>query len=76
MTFQGRHKTALAELLKEYTVEELKVTFTTFLEDKDLDDHYTMKFIAQNYLDAADGLAYSARKRKRESLLAHLLIQE
>ena len=66
VTFQRRHNAVLDDLLKEYSAEELKGAFDTFLEEKDLDDPYTMKFIAQNYLDAADGLAYSARKRKQE----------
>ena len=67
MTFQGRHKVALAELLKEYPAEELIAVFQTFISDKDLEDAYTLKYITQNYLDAADGLCYSARKRKQEA---------
>jgi uncharacterized protein YdaU (DUF1376 family) len=67
VTFQGRHKVALADLLGEYTSEELIGVFQTFIQDKDLEDSYTLKFITQNFLDAADGLAYSARKRKQEA---------
>jgi len=67
VTFQGRHKVALAELLKEYSSEELLSVFRTFIGDKDLEDAYTLKYVTQNYLDAADGLCYSARKRKQES---------
>ena len=40
--------------------------FCKFIEDKDLEDPYTLKFVAQNFLDVADALAYSARKRKQE----------
>ena len=65
--FQGRQKVALAELLKEYTPEELTAVFKTYLDSKDLEDPYTLKFVTQNYLDAADGLAYSARKQKQEA---------
>lgn len=67
VTFQGRHKPVLAGLLKTYTQEELIAVFKTFVGDKDLDDSYVQKYVAQNFLDAADGLAYSARKRKEES---------
>jgi hypothetical protein len=66
VTFQGRHKVALADLLAEYSPEELIGVFQTFVQDKDLEDSYILKFITQNFLDAADGLAYSARKRKQE----------
>ena len=67
VTFQGRHKVLLADLLKEYADTELLSIFRTFIESKDLEDPYTLKYIAQNFLDAADGLAYSARKKKKES---------
>ena len=67
VTFQGRHKVALGELLKTYPAPELIDVFKTFIGDKDLEDSYTLKFVTQNYLDAADGLAYSARRKKQES---------
>jgi hypothetical protein len=67
VTFQGRHKVMLADLLVDYSPEELIEVFKTFIQDKDLEDHYTLKYITGNYLDAADGLAYSARKRKQEA---------
>jgi len=72
VTFQGRHKAALAELLKEYSSEELTAVFKTFIGDKDLEDAYTLKYITQNYLDAADGLAYSARKHRQEAEQAQI----
>lgn len=65
--FQGRQKVALAELLKEYTPEELTAVLKTYLDSRDLEDPYTLKFVTQNYLDAADGLAYSARRQKQEA---------
>jgi uncharacterized protein YdaU (DUF1376 family) len=67
VTFQGRHKVALGVLLETYTPEELTEVFKTFIETKDLEDSYTLKFITQNFLDAADGLAYTARKKKSEA---------
>jgi hypothetical protein len=67
VTFQGRHKVTLSELLETYTPDELISVFQTFIGDKDLEDPYTLKFIAQNYLDAADGLAYTARRKKTEA---------
>lgn len=67
VTFQGRQKVQLAVLLESYPPEELIAVFKAYLETKDLEDPYTLKFIAQNYLDAADGLAYSVRRRKQEA---------
>jgi hypothetical protein len=67
VTFQGRQKPGLAELLTSYSAQELISAFKTFIEDKDLEDVYTLKYIAENFIDAADGLAHSARKRKQES---------
>ena len=72
VTFQGRHKAALAELLGEYSAEELTMAFKTFIGDKDLEEPYTLKYITGNYLDAADGLCYSARKHKQESTEAQI----
>ena len=66
VTFQGRHKVMLAELLKENTPEDLLAAFKTFVEDKDLNDSYVLKYVTSNYLDAADGLCYSARKKSAE----------
>ena len=67
VTFQGRHKPAIAELLKEYSKAELTSVFRTYIADKDLDDPYILKFVAQNFLEAADALAYSSRRRKQEA---------
>lgn len=64
--FHGKHLVQLAGLLEDHTVPELLSVFKTFVEMKDLEDSYTLKFIAQNYLDGARSLAYSARKRKQE----------
>lgn len=67
VTFQGRHKVQLAELLQSWSSDDLISVFKTFISDKDLNDPYTLKYITSNYLDAADGLAYSTHKRKKES---------
>ena len=67
VTFQGRHKIQLAALLESFPPEELLSVFKTFIETKDLEDAYTLKYITQNYLDAADGLAYTTRRKKQES---------
>jgi hypothetical protein len=57
----------LAELLGEYSAEELTTVFKTFIGDRDLEEPYTLKYITGNYLDAADGLCYYARKHKQEA---------
>jgi hypothetical protein len=67
VTFQGRHKVALGGLLETYTPEELTEVFKIFIETKDLEDSYTLKYVTQNFLDAADGLAYTSRKKKAEA---------
>lgn len=73
VTFQGRHKVQLSELLRSWSSEELVSVFKTFLSDKDLEDPYVLKYITGNFLDAADGLSYSAKKRKQESEQTKLL---
>jgi hypothetical protein len=67
VTFKGRDKPVLANLLKTYSQKELVSVFKTYLVDEDLEDLHTLKFIAQDFLDAADALAYSARKRKQDT---------
>ena len=66
VTFQGRHKVTLAELLSTYSTDELVSVFRTFIGDKDLEDPYVLKYVAQNFLDAADGLAYTSRRKAEE----------
>ena len=67
VTFYGKQKVELSALLERYPEEELISVFKTFVSDKDMEDSYTLRHLAQNYIDAADGLAYSARKRKQEA---------
>jgi len=66
VTFQAGHKIVLEELLREHSPEEVISAFKTFIENKDLNDPKVLNFAAKNFVDAANGLILSARRRNQE----------
>jgi uncharacterized protein YdaU (DUF1376 family) len=66
MAFADKHRVRLAEVLKEFSAEEIKSAFKVWLEANDLSDPYTSKGAANNFAQTADQLCYSAREQKKE----------
>lgn len=66
VTFQAGHKIVLEELLRDFEPEEVVSAFKTFIENKDLGDPKVVNFAAKNFVDAANGLILSARRRQKE----------
>lgn len=68
IAFTDAQRTRLGQILKEYTFEEIVSAFKIFLDSNNLEDGYTQRFAAKNFVEQAEDLAGAARfeKRKRE----------
>lgn len=66
LAFGDKHRVRLAEVLEEFSSDEIIAAFKTWLESNDLSDPYTAKGAANSFSQTADQLCYSARKRKAE----------
>lgn len=64
--FADRQKPGLAVLAEEYSQSEILNVFKAWLEDQDLSDPKKMDFAAKNFVECADALCYSARRKKQE----------
>jgi hypothetical protein len=69
VTFQRQHKVALTELLLLYAHDEIVSAFEKFIENINLDDPTTLKYVAMNFMEAADALAHSARAQEQQRAL-------
>jgi hypothetical protein len=67
ITFADKQRIRLAELLKEFTAEEIKSEFKPWLDKQDLLDPKNVSFLPGQFVQVVDGLAYSARKRRQEA---------
>lgn len=68
--FHDKHRARLARILNEFTAEEIKSVFKPWLGDQDLSDPKNVSFLPGQFVQAVDGLAYSARRRKKEAEVA------
>lgn len=64
--FADRQKPLLAELAGEYPQTEILSVFRAWLDDQDLSDPRTVQYAAKNFVECADALCYSARRKKQE----------
>lgn len=64
--FADRQKPLLAELAGEYPQTEILAVFRAWLDDHDLSDPRTVQYAAKNFVECADALCYSARRKKQE----------
>lgn len=67
--FADRQKPVLAELAAEYSQSEILGVFKTWLDDQDLSDPRTVQYAAKNFVECADALCYSARRKKSERVV-------
>lgn len=68
--FSDRQKPLLADLAAEYENSEILTVFKTWLDDQDLSDPRKIDFAAKNFVECADALCYSARRKKQERVAA------
>ncbi|SDE86175.1 helix-turn-helix domain-containing protein [Terriglobus roseus] len=67
VAFTDREKRRIGTLLSEgYTQDEIVSAFRIFLEGKDKDNLKDMGFAARNFVETADQLVYTARRKKQE----------
>jgi hypothetical protein len=71
--FVDKQRARLAEVLKEFTAEEIKSAFKTWVETQDLNDPKNLSFLPGKFVQIVDNLAYSARKQKQEAEKAKTL---
>jgi len=73
INFQDKHRTGLAAHLKEFTAGEVTSAFKSWLDNQDLSDPKNVSFLPGQFVQVADGLAYSARKRRQEAAADRLV---
>ena len=67
IAFQDKQRSRLAEVLKEFSAEEIKHAFATWLGNQDLSDPKNVSFLAGKFVQIADSLCYTAKRKKQES---------
>ena len=54
-------------MLKEFSAEEIKSVFVTWLGNQDMSDPKGVSFLPQKFVQIADSLCYTSRRQKQES---------
>jgi hypothetical protein len=67
IAFQDKQKSRLAEVLREFSAEEIKHAFATWLGNQDLSDPKNVSFLAGKFVQIADSLCYTAKRKKQEA---------
>lgn len=67
VAFQDKQRVRLAEVLKEFSATEIKQAFSAWLGDQDLSDSKNVSFLAGKFVQIADSLCYTSRRKKQES---------
>jgi len=67
VVFNDRNKLRIAEVLKEFTAEEIIISFRGWFDRLDTSNPKNIEFAGKNFAEVADGLAYSTRRKKQES---------
>jgi hypothetical protein len=67
LSFIDKQKIRLAEVLKEFSQEEVVSVFKTWLKDQDLTDAKNLSFAPGKFVQVVDSFAYCARRRREEA---------
>lgn len=67
ISFVDKQRVRLAEVLKEFSASEIASAFAGWLGDQDLSDPKNVSFLAGKFVQIADSLCYTARRRKQEA---------
>jgi hypothetical protein len=65
--FVDKQRARLAEVLKEFSAEEIKSAFKTWVGAQDLNDPKNVSFLPGKFVQIVDNLTYAARKQKQEA---------
>lgn len=68
LSFVDKQKIRLAEVLKDFSAEEVISVFRTWLGDQDLSDPKNVSFLPGKFVQIVDSLCYSARRKKQEAV--------
>ena len=75
IAFIDKQKVTLAELLRDWTEEEVLAVFKEWLADQDLTDAKNVQYLPGKFVQTADSRCYSLR-RKREEKVSEGLARE
>ena len=67
LSFGDKHRIRLAEVLKEFSADEILSAFKIWIGDQDLNDTKNVQFLPGKFVHIADGLCYSAKRKKQET---------
>jgi hypothetical protein len=67
INFSDKQRIRFAEVLKEFTSEEIKSAFKSWLDDQDLSEPKNVSFLPGQFVQVVDGLAYASRRLKQEA---------
>ncbi len=73
IAFQDKQRIRLTEVLKEFSADEIKRVFAEWLEEQDLSDPKNVSFLPDKFVQTADSLCDTARRRKQEYAAARVL---
>lgn len=65
--FVDKQRARLAEVLKEFSAEEIKSAFVHWVDAQDLNDPKNLSFLPGKFVQIVDNLTYAARKQKQEA---------
>ena len=66
--FDDKQRVRLAEVLKEFTVEEVTAAFKAWMDEQDLNDLKNVQYLPGKFVQIVDSKAYSLRKRRAEKI--------
>jgi len=76
IAFRDKHRDRLGEVLQDYTADEIKSAFTSWMEDKDLLDTKNVQFLPGKFAEIASQLCYSLRMSREEKAAEALARQK
>jgi len=66
ISFIDKQKIKLAELLKDWTVDEIKAVFREWLDAQDVNDAKNVQYLPGKFVQIADSKCYSLRRSRQE----------
>lgn len=73
IAFQDKQRSRLAEVLKEFSAAEITSAFSAWFADQDTSDPKNVSFLAGKFVQIADQLADTARRKQKESEQTRIL---
>lgn len=73
VAFPDKQRARLGEVLKEFSAAEIKSAFSAWLDGQDLSDPKNVSYLAGKFVQIADSLCYTARRKKQETDEARIL---